>query len=219
MPRNVRWPSCFKTRRFMLVVVGLLLIIAACGRSWHHSDSLVWETPYKRGLTSDRWETSLHQLIISLHYEHRHWIDHNASPPPCRGIFFQTIIPPAGQFCCITMANISSPTWWEPAPSPFQNILFLDGYCGDAGREGVSEWAVMVDFSLLFPATLLVAIWFWPFVTARVRAFRRSRIASTGRCHNCGYDLRATPVRCPECGVCVGASNRAILNKMRRGET
>ena len=33
-----------------------------------------------------------------------------------------------------------------------------------------------------------------------LRAFRRRRWARTGRCHQCGYDLRASSGICPECG-------------------
>ena len=52
-------------------------------------------------------------------------------------------------------------------------------------------YGFLVLVSAVFPA-LFVARW--------LRFNRRSRSRREGRCASCGYDLRATPLRCPECG-------------------
>ncbi len=58
---------------------------------------------------------------------------------------------------------------------------------------GATHWLV---FPLWFPALLSAVFPAWWLTTFR----RRRKRFHVGQCPNCGYDLRATPERCPECG-------------------
>jgi hypothetical protein len=69
-------------------------------------------------------------------------------------------------------------------------MLFVDPRSGV-----VNSWGVILPFWP--PATLLATL---PLIAA-ARFTRRRRLISKGTCIVCGYDLRATPVRCPECGT------------------
>jgi hypothetical protein len=57
---------------------------------------------------------------------------------------------------------------------------------------------VMLELAgIPFFGVLLVITLVW----ALVRRLRRAQSPPTGLCLVCGYDLRATPERCPECGA------------------
>jgi hypothetical protein len=58
-----------------------------------------------------------------------------------------------------------------------------------------------------------VAVLAIPPLGAALLAWRRSRRRRAGLCPKCGYDLRATPERCPECGAAGADLNRAIATR------
>jgi len=58
-------------------------------------------------------------------------------------------------------------------------------------------WIAVLAFAML------PAVW-------TILYFRRRRITGIGLCPACGYDLRATPDRCPECGKAVDLSGTRL---------
>jgi hypothetical protein len=91
----------------------------------------------------------------------------------------------------------------------FERLGFgVGGWTRSPGRLGESYSsvsAIALILPLWFPALLfaiLPALWLrrWRIVRRRTRL---------GLCQHCGYDLRATPGRCPECGTVVAAPDTA----------
>jgi hypothetical protein len=65
----------------------------------------------------------------------------------------------------------------------------LPGVYGSHAKLGIIlAWPILLSLGILLLCLMLLA---------------RERRAARGRgvCRNCGYDLRATPERCPECGL------------------
>lgn len=82
---------------------------------------------------------------------------------------------------------------------------FLDfAYLSRLGDRLSSSRLWFPHWSLVLLFAVLPALWLRSFIRSR----RRNRI---GLCLVCGYDLRATPDRCPECGTARSATDGAPI--------
>jgi hypothetical protein len=85
-----------------------------------------------------------------------------------------------------------SKDWWERLGFAFKATLARGtGFEQIQRNVEIPYWFVMV----LLLAGGLPALW------RGRRAYTRRRRVRLGLCRACGYDLRATPGRCPECGA------------------
>jgi hypothetical protein len=82
------------------------------------------------------------------------------------------------------------------APWSYLGIDYATGDMINEARVGISMpyRRIVVPYWLL---TSIPAVIWTVWMTARIRKRRRTRV---GMCKYCGYDLRASPERCPECG-------------------
>lgn len=80
----------------------------------------------------------------------------------------------------------------------FVNIVALPWRPVPADRYDGTLYLALSFRHLWLMVILALALVFSPWVYSGIRRFRRK---NQGRCMNCGYDLRASSGKCPECGV------------------
>jgi hypothetical protein len=106
--------------------------------------------------------------------------------------------------------------WFAGLSSPQNFSMFVQALALLAGAAIVWLLCSIILSVLGGPLVILLTIALVVIVTMRSRQFRqREQWANEGRCAACGYDLRATPDRCPECGRDATADEPA-WRKMRR---
>ena len=90
----------------------------------------------------------------------------------------------------------------------YANVTAPSALVGTSYRLTVPYWF------LVCAGSLLPLAWAWAWRTGR----RRARRLRAGLCPRCGYDLRATPDRCPECGAASAAATaRAAAHGVGKG--
>jgi hypothetical protein len=92
----------------------------------------------------------------------------------------------------------------DPTDHPLLGFDWVHGYTGtsDITMRSTNLESLRVPYWFVVIAT--ASLPGWSLICSSRRAARRRRAAG-GLCAKCGYDLRATPGRCPECGTAGGA--------------
>jgi hypothetical protein len=104
---------------------------------------------------------------------------------------------------------------WSPTPGFKHDTDKADGPLEDGMRmpgsyqyfRAAHFWLVTGErwgdyhYALFLPAWFVCSVFAFPSMLCVLRKIRSRSMVPAGMCAFCGYDLRATPHRCPECGM------------------
>jgi hypothetical protein len=169
---------CLRVLRDVATAASLVLCVAAGAlwvRSYFVGDGVVWKPgdapPYYRAYAG--------RGVVRLgsgqyDFPHAAYLDYSASPAPVRQTGFH--------------------------PGTLAHRLSFDLHRGPDSKGMPTRDALFPLWSVVLAAGVPPA-----FRARRARRDHRDRTrrrrAKAGRCTSCGYDLRASPERCPECGA------------------
>lgn len=169
-------------RRFPIFRLLLAIVIGGMWiRSHFHSDILTifLHRGTAQGLMSDRGKAVLFLTNIRHGTTRAYTVDHLAMP---------------NDEFAILRARL-----YETPPLP---LKFIGLHIGSSGADAFGIPQARYYF-LIVPLWMLTAITGAPLMIGLNTFWHRRKWGTPGICGNCGYDLRATPARCPECGCAV----------------
>jgi hypothetical protein len=165
----------------LAAVVSAVLCVAAC---------VLWVRSYS---VSDHWywyhPVSVTDLSLS------------------RGSFYFRELTMSGSQVLFSLHTSGHESRTPPESTEAVAYLFRHGFAGFGIRRRAPGQMRFTDllvpvWPLIVVSSLIPAAWLY---AHRKRHVRRQ----AGRCSACGYDLRATPDRCPECGTVPAAKGAA----------